>query len=260
MWGKREVNDGKEDRRVVVKRVYRASDDDDRLSTSSNVTAVQNRALLEADCVRISLGRKLLADFFSYAKEMDVAIFTAIEFTPAYLATEKSIQVTRAPSVASDLESFDSSGDGITWLVEDKRAAAVIQFTSTLNHKARGTDLQTLTIHSFAHYVFGATNGTLVMADIQGTPATVRGNDGLILFDIMTHTPDGGSGLGDFGMDGIESFVNSHQCNQLCKRLEFDEVFPLELAADVLGPDVTDGSEGGITGDDNSAFSGDDQA
>lgn len=48
-------------------------------------------------------------------------------------------------------------------MIEAKRAAVVIKFTSTLNHTARGSDLQTLTIHSFAHYVFGARHGSLVM-------------------------------------------------------------------------------------------------
>jgi len=105
--------------------------------------------------------------------------------------TELPVQVTRSPSVASGLEKFDPTLDGMTWLVEGKRAAAVIHFSSTLDHKQRGSDLQTETVHSFAHYVFGATGGSLIMADLQGTPASVRGNDGIILFDPMTHTVEG---------------------------------------------------------------------
>ncbi|KAJ7639307.1 kinase-like domain-containing protein [Roridomyces roridus] len=245
------VNDKEE--RAVAKRIYRTSDDDSH-SLSNGVSVVHNRALLESECHRLALGRELFGDFVAYCKEMDVAIFNFIEFSSAYLAQEMLVQVTRSPSVASGLDSFED--EGMTWMVEPKRAAAVIQFTSTLNHKARGSDLTHLTIHSFAHYVFGSATGTLVMADIQGTPATVRGHDGLVLFDVMTHTQDGGSGLGDFGLEGIESFINTHQCNQLCKRLEFDDIFPLELPADIPGPDATEasGSEGAGPGED-----GDDQ-
>jgi hypothetical protein len=56
------------------------------------------------------------------------------------------------------------------------------------------------------------------------------------------------SGLGDFGVDGIETFVDTHQCNRFCEKLEFDAVFPLELPADIPGPDPTEdgsGSDGG---------------
>ncbi|KAJ7220332.1 kinase-like domain-containing protein, partial [Mycena pura] len=120
------------------------------------------------------------------------------------------------PSVASGLEKFDPTLDGMTWLVEGKRAAVVIHFSSTLDHKQRGSDLQTET-HSFAHYVFGATSGSLIMADLQGTPAPVRGNDRIIFFNPMTHTVEGGSGLGDFGLEGIQSFIDTHNCNQLCE-------------------------------------------
>lgn len=80
----------------------------------------------------------------------------------------------------------------MTWLVEGKRASVVISFTSTLDHKARGAeDSQSDTVHTFAHFVFQYAEGSLVFADLQGTPGPVRGNDGLILFDPMTHTLDG---------------------------------------------------------------------
>ncbi|KAJ7227013.1 kinase-like domain-containing protein [Mycena pura] len=192
--------DGHE-QRAVAKRIYRTSDDDS-LSLSNTISLTENRALLEAECVRLALGRKFLGEYMGYVKEMEVAVFNNLEFTSAYLATEKAVQFTSTPSTASALDSFDGE-NGLTWLLESKRAAVVIQFTSTFDHKARSSDLAALTVQSFAHYVFGATNGTVVMADLQGTPAPVRGSDGIVLFYVMTHTQSGGSGLGDFGMEGI---------------------------------------------------------
>lgn len=82
--------------------------------------------------------------------------------------------------------------NGISWLVEQKRASTVTHFTYTLNHHRRQVDnLLILTVHAFAHFVFGISDRLLVMADIQGTPGSVKGKDGYILFDPMTHTMDG---------------------------------------------------------------------
>nr|GAT48119.1 predicted protein [Mycena chlorophos] len=253
--------DGKEER-AVGKRIYRTKDTDSS-SLSNSVTLADNRAYLEAECVRLSLGAHLLDGFLAYAKGEDVAIFPHIKFATAYLATEMPVQVTRSPSVASGLEVFDPLLEaGMTWLIEPKRAAAVVHFTSTLDHSARASDLQSLTVHAFAHYAFGESESTLVFADLQGTPAPVRNSDGLILFDPMTHTTQGldsplfmsavvltalssGSGLGDHGLDGIQTFIDTHECNQLCKKLKFPEVFPLELPFDETVPEPTEGSESG---------------
>ncbi|KAJ7025816.1 kinase-like domain-containing protein [Mycena alexandri] len=227
--------------RVVAKRLYRISDDDPD-SIHNHISLIDNRIMLEAEATRLVLGEKLLMDFYLLCREKD------IKFAQAYLLAEIPVGVTRCPSAASGLEVFDEEAGGITWLVESKRASVVISFTSTLDHKARGSEnIQSETVHAFAHYIFGYSDGELVFADLQGTPTPVRGNDGLVLFDPMTHTIAGGSGLGDFGIDGIETFINTHECNRLCTELQLDQSYPLELPESVPGPDGTDrsGSEGG---------------
>ncbi|KZT31172.1 hypothetical protein SISSUDRAFT_1068008 [Sistotremastrum suecicum HHB10207 ss-3] len=40
-----------------------------------------------------------------------------------------------------------------------------------------------------------------------------------IIFDIMTHTPNMTSGVGDRGEEGIEAFLAQHQCQDLCRDL-----------------------------------------
>jgi hypothetical protein len=54
-----------------------------------------------------------------------------------------------------------------------------------------------------------------------------------------------GFGLGDFGTKGLDTFIEIHRCNELCKKLQFDEKFPLELIADISGPEPTEGSQSG---------------
>ncbi|KAK7001195.1 hypothetical protein R3P38DRAFT_2559268, partial [Favolaschia claudopus] len=59
------------------------------------------------------------------------------------------------------------------------------------------------------------------------TPALVGRKNGLVLFDPMTHTVGGNSGIGDFGLEGINSFIRDHSCGDVCNRLALDEVAPL---------------------------------
>ncbi|KAJ7916690.1 kinase-like domain-containing protein [Mycena leptocephala] len=223
--------------RVVAKRLYRISDDDPD-SIHNHIRLTENRLMLEAEATRLVPGEKFLMDFYLLCREKGVSVFQHIKFAHAYLLTEVPIGVTRRPSAASGFEVFDDEAGGMTWLVESKRASVVISFTSTLDHKARGSeDKHSETVHAFAHYVFGYSCGELVFADLQSTPTPVRGKDGLVLFDPMTHTMAGGSGLGDFGIDGIEIFINTHECNRLCTELRFDQTHPLQLPENVLGPD-----------------------
>ncbi|KAJ7850802.1 hypothetical protein B0H14DRAFT_3137556 [Mycena olivaceomarginata] len=44
---------------------------------------------------------------------------------------------------------------------------------------------------------------------------------------------------------GLETFIEIHRCNELRKKLQFDEKFPLELMADIPGPEPTEGSQSG---------------
>lgn len=62
---------------------------------------------------------------------------------------------------------------------------------------------------------------------LPGTPAQVKGQDGIILFDTMTHTLQGNSGIGDFGQDGIDTFIRDHTCGEICQRLGLDRSIPL---------------------------------
>lgn len=83
---------------------------------------------------------------------------------------------------------------------------------------------------------------------MTGTPHPVRGKDGLILFDLMTHSLAGygigsrcfrlcahycnirDTGVGDFGREGILTFLRDHSCNTVCRDLGLDRSMPLEFA------------------------------
>ncbi|KAJ6592109.1 kinase-like domain-containing protein [Mycena vulgaris] len=126
--------------------------------------------------------------------------------------------------IASGVSTITEEGGGMTWLVERKRPTTVIKFSGTLVHTSARRDLCSLTICPFAHFVYGYGGGKIVFADLQGkyhqALKCVRGGDGLIQFDLMTHTKGGNSGVGDFGDKGIATFVRDHKCNMICSRLE----------------------------------------
>lgn len=91
-----------------------------------------------------------------------------------------------------------------------------------------------------------------------GTPTNINGRDGLVLFDPMTHTLNGNSGIGDFGLEGINAFIRDHQCSEICKCLHLDENVPLrpiEEGEDENG--TTRAEEMGTIGKDKGLEDGD---
>ncbi|KAF8164656.1 hypothetical protein K438DRAFT_1775408 [Mycena galopus ATCC 62051] len=74
---------------------------------------------------------------------------------------------------------------------------------------------------------------SLHLESYLGTPALGGYKDGLVLFDPMTHTRTGGSGIEDFGLEGIQSLLNDHICGDVCRRFDLDKTAPLVLDSDV---------------------------
>ncbi|KAF5320648.1 hypothetical protein D9611_013717 [Ephemerocybe angulata] len=68
--------------------------------------------------------------------------------------------------------------------------------------------------------IWGAYNA--LHAAAQRTPGRVNNGDGLILFDLMTHTISGESGVGDGGKEEIKQFLVQHECKDVCERLGLD--------------------------------------
>mmetsp|Transcript_34192 Transcript_34192/g.107114 ORF Transcript_34192/g.107114 Transcript_34192/m.107114 type:complete len:516 (-) Transcript_34192:796-2343(-) len=65
---------------------------------------------------------------------------------------------------------------------------------------------------AFSHFTHHISNRRLLVCDIQGV--------GTFYTDPQIHSIDGKSfGIGNIGREGILSFFNSHQCNDICKQL-----------------------------------------
>ncbi|TMW61866.1 hypothetical protein Poli38472_010929 [Pythium oligandrum] len=78
--------------------------------------------------------------------------------------------------------------------------------TSTTEERERNTP------HAFSHFTFVASDYRLMVVDIQGV------NDSYT--DPQIHTADGrGFGAGNLGTFGMEKFLESHRCNEVCRWL-----------------------------------------
>ncbi|KAJ7092527.1 kinase-like domain-containing protein [Mycena crocata] len=203
--------------------------------SESTVSVEENRVEVEGEISRIAMGKWFLDAFYRFCKsKKEISVDNNIMFTDAFLAEEVD-----RPSTASGVPLI-TEDDGLTWLVEQKRPTNVIKFTGTLIHHIHRRDLRSATISAFSHFVYGFSKHSLVVADLQGTPCLVKGKEALVLFDLMTHTQDGESGIGDFGPRGINSFVEGHNCTDLCRLLNLDSSYPLNEEDDGGGGENDD--------------------
>ncbi|KAJ7913336.1 kinase-like domain-containing protein [Mycena leptocephala] len=188
------------------------------------VTLDENKTNLAADATRCEMARWFLKRFRDHASTMNVPIAENFEITQVLLV-EEVVTPGNYPSPASGVtpEVLESSQDGrIIWLLEPLRNAAVTRYTGTMEHPA-GTGQLAHTLSAFVHYAFQHSGGQLIFADIQGSCGRLSTKMmGILIFDIMSHTPEEDSGVGDHGTKGIERWRDQHDCNAFCKRLELE--------------------------------------
>ncbi|KAJ7231517.1 kinase-like domain-containing protein [Mycena rebaudengoi] len=219
-----QCNDGQ---RLVLKRFYRLNEINENTSLQSDqppFTVDEHKVQIQAEASRLAIAAWFLKAFFKYANSLNIPVYNDLAFADAFLGEE-----IEAPTPASEVKEIGIDSPGLTWLVELKRSSTVEHFTYTLSHKCLKKDLRSSTIYALAHFVWGHSNQGLVLADIQGTPAIVGQKDGMVLFDPMTHTTNGASGVGDFGIEGIQSFLRDHTCEDICLRLRLDKTAPLVI-------------------------------
>ncbi|KAJ7082793.1 kinase-like domain-containing protein, partial [Mycena epipterygia] len=199
----------------VLKRFFRLSEESENATPEQlPFTVEEHKAQIQAEGARLTVAAWFPKAFFKHANNLNIAVDYNLAFAEAFLGEE-----TDRPSPASGLNEVEFGTSGLTWLIEPKCSSTVEHFTYTLSQKSHKKDLRSGTIHAFAHFVWGHSNQMLVLADIQGTPALVGQKGGMVLFDPMTHTKNGASGVGDFGITGIESFLRDHICGDICLRL-----------------------------------------
>ncbi|KAF8579619.1 kinase-like protein, partial [Ramaria rubella] len=112
----------------------------------------------------------------------------------------------------------------IYWLLDEWRTLVVNNYSYTLSHPDQKT-LKDATIVAFTHFCWLYSKNTLVFADMQGSQArNASGSSIEVLFDPMTHSLSGDTGLGDYGQEGINIFLAQHHCNRICTAMGLERL------------------------------------
>ncbi|KAE9391119.1 hypothetical protein BT96DRAFT_945646 [Gymnopus androsaceus JB14] len=161
------------------------------------VSAAENESFLVSEITRLKSIAWILDEFKDTASVKGVDISQDITVTEAWIFRESNITASKA----SGLFANGSSGSAV-WLVEPRRTKAVD--------------------NAFSHYVYIASKKTFVLADVQGSIVNIQGIDTIVLFDMMMHTTEQDSGVGDCGKPGINTFTEQHICTYMCGSLGFE--------------------------------------
>ncbi|KAF8214452.1 kinase-like domain-containing protein, partial [Mycena galopus ATCC 62051] len=188
------------------------------------VGMAENILNLECEAIRCEQARWFLRNFRSAAQDHNLEIANNFDITQCSLVQEVIIEG-GAPSSASGVvrEIFEAEPvviRKVVWFLEPLRNPSVTHYTGTMEHPAGRGQLGP-TLSAFVHYAFQWSEGNVIFADIQGSSGRLPTNTmGIIIFDVMTHTPEGDSGIGDHGVKGIEKWRDQHDCNAFCKHLD----------------------------------------
>ncbi|KAL1942642.1 hypothetical protein VTO73DRAFT_4882 [Trametes versicolor] len=198
------------------------------------VTCTDNASLLELEAQRLYFGQYFLDAFLDRAEVTGTEIAENFDFSTCFLAKEfleidntSSVKPSPASGVRDtwDAASHSEQESGVVWLIEPRRSRVVDKWSGTLDHPYHKDKLGA-TLDAFVHFGYEYSQSTLVFADLQTSKGLLRPRDGRepgekghVLFDIMTHSQAGVTGVGDHGEDGIRNFLSKHLCNPICEEL-----------------------------------------
>ncbi|OBZ68508.1 hypothetical protein A0H81_11427 [Grifola frondosa] len=197
-----------QDKPYIAKRFF-----DIGAGSKEQVNPNENRNNLHAELRCLKLGQWFLSKFYDHARELGAEVFEGeIRICQCIIAREV-IEGSEKPSQASGYHvdkintiDIDDPEDGVYWLIEERRSPIVTRFTGTMVHPwAQGK--QAITISAFAHfvYVYSGEMWSLRYSSISALSHDPRRPNVQVLFDIMTHTPEGGvSFVGDIASHGQE--------------------------------------------------------
>ncbi|KAK7021539.1 kinase-like protein, partial [Favolaschia claudopus] len=192
------------------------------------MSILANRDQLVKEAITLG-GAEFFLDSFNKECENDgveiselPTLFSPERALPASTTASNLLQphyLTLSDAEKDEITSGTAVISSITWLLERERGDVELRkYSGTLDHP-RYSDKQGATINAFQHFTYLYSNETLVLADIQASESHDPKSQAAILFDLMYHPATGGSGAGDQGEKGIQTFLDQHECVQKCALL-----------------------------------------
>ncbi|KAJ6565605.1 hypothetical protein DFH09DRAFT_1363782 [Mycena vulgaris] len=135
------------------------------------------------------------------------------------------------------------------------QSCAVEKFSGTVGGSDKRTNKLSSTICALTHYILQATACKQAFTDLQGSLHCSRPGAAqeMVLFDPMSHSLSGTTGVGDHGPDGIEDTIKTHKCSFMCMSMNLANMPSIEatFAAEKMKLDNMDlGSQGSDETDD----------
>ncbi|KAJ7239532.1 kinase-like domain-containing protein [Mycena rebaudengoi] len=213
------------------------------------VDIYENREQVIKEVTRLSKAGYFLTRFNAEAKRQGVDIDNGVQVTEFKLAVEV-VDNTSGPSKASGFSltqyqaalkvQQDRAPDQdqletdpvppildpglIVWLFEPRRSTKVKHWSGTNEYPPWHQNKLGSTLNTFAHYAYLFSLESTVFCDLQTAIATdIDGNGIEMLFDVMTHTLDMASGVGDHGKPGLKMFLEKHECGNRCTHLRLSQ-------------------------------------
>ncbi|KAJ7857103.1 kinase-like domain-containing protein, partial [Mycena olivaceomarginata] len=104
------------------------------------------------------------------------------------------------------------------WLLEPRRSSRVKHWSGINEYPPWHQNKLGSMLNAFAHYVYLFSQESTVLADLQSVFFLLLDTI-CVLFDMMTHTINRSSGVGDHGKTGIKTFLEKHECVNRCAHL-----------------------------------------
>ncbi|KAJ7231475.1 hypothetical protein B0H12DRAFT_1239951 [Mycena haematopus] len=136
----------------------------------------------------------------------------------------------------------------LAYLVEPLRSTTVVEkFSGTIGGSDNSPNQLSSTMSAFTHYILEKTACRFAITDLQGEYSVFRVNLGFILhlvgslhcaragtsqewilFDPMSHSLSGNTGVGDHGPTGIDDTIRTHKCSFVCRSMKLSNMASLK--------------------------------
>ncbi|KAF7321773.1 60S ribosomal protein [Mycena kentingensis (nom. inval.)] len=165
-----------EGKQLVAKKFFKLSND-----SNSVVDLEANCAEVEAEVEHLHQVQWFLNAFYQLAKTTrGLVVDENIIVADAFVAREIEI-VSKASGLAVPIGGLRAGTEGVSWIVEPKRAKTVIKYSGTYVHGPSSEEnLCSATLSAFAHFTFGFSN--LPLQDPMATQ-----NNGAVVLDGKGH-------------------------------------------------------------------------
>ncbi|KAJ7030548.1 hypothetical protein C8F04DRAFT_1263844 [Mycena alexandri] len=159
------------------------------------------------------------------------------QFRDQFMITARETTAEVADFTVSDgfaiiVQSRSSEQDvNLAYLVEPLRTSTIVEkFSGTIGGSDNIPNKVSATMAAFTHFILEKTACRIAFTDLQGSLhySKAGGTQEFVLFDPMSHSLIGNTGVGDHGSAGIDDTIRTHKCSFMCTTMKLASVASLK--------------------------------